>query len=481
MHKLNWKSLGSVIISLWPLSNVMPFDSLAPTSEVVSRNNALIDDFVKRYETSGEVIEVNFRGLVPEIRGYERVTHLIHTYPAKLISQIPYLFINNTRLSSPGDTVLDPFCGSGTVPLESILAGRQGLGCDANPLARLITSVKTTPLAEHKVRIALDTITAKVPRMRSRQTPEVVNRDYWFPERTSWVLGRILTCIEAVEEKPIREFLLVCFSNCVKKVSFADPNVSVPVKLNPKRYRENSKRYKRVERLIAERNDCNILEKFVDQVNLNLSRLKNLKLTKRVKAKVISTDATALTCSLESDSPLPSGSVKLIVTSPPYAGAQKYIRASSLSLGWTRMTTVSEFPALDRKIIGRESFRKGELELAATQIAEADELIKTVAKVRPARAAVIFSYLIEMREALREMVRVLAPQGHLVLVIGNNRICGREFDAQRFLTQYLLDEGLSLKFKLIDDIRSYGLMTKRNKTADIISREWVLVFQKSND
>ena len=36
----------------------------------------------------------------------------------------------------------------------------------------------------------------------------------------------------------------------------------------------------------------------------------------------------------------------------------------------------------------------------------------------------------------------------------------------------------SSEFKLIDDIQSYGLMTKRNKTADIISREWILVFKK---
>lgn len=37
---------------------------------------------------------------------------------------------------------------------------------------------------------------------------------------------------------------------------------------------------------------------------------------------------------------------------------------------------------------------------------------------------------------------------------------------------------MKLQFKLIDDIKSYGLMTKRNKTASTISCEWVLVFKK---
>src|SRR3546814_12409556 len=39
---------------------------------------------------------------------------------------------------------LDPFCGSGTVLLESALCGRVGHGADSNPLARMIARVKTT-------------------------------------------------------------------------------------------------------------------------------------------------------------------------------------------------------------------------------------------------------------------------------------------------------------------------------------------------
>ena len=35
-----------------------------------------------------------------------------------------------------------------------------------------------------------------------------------------------------------------------------------------------------------------------------------------------------------------------------------------------------------------------------------------------------------------------------------------------------------LEFKLIDDIKFYGLMTKRNKTANTISSKWVLDMKK---
>lgn len=37
------------------------------------------------------------------------------------------------RYSSPGDVVLDAFCGTGTVPGEAVRLGRQGIGCDLRP------------------------------------------------------------------------------------------------------------------------------------------------------------------------------------------------------------------------------------------------------------------------------------------------------------------------------------------------------------
>ena len=50
-------------------------------------------------------------------RGKDAKSHYIHTYPAKLIPAIPRFFIN--AFTKPGDTVLDPFCGSGTTCLAT--------------------------------------------------------------------------------------------------------------------------------------------------------------------------------------------------------------------------------------------------------------------------------------------------------------------------------------------------------------------------
>lgn len=70
--------------------------------------------------------------------------HGLHSYPARMIPQIANRLIQ--MKSKPGELVLDPFCGSGGVLVESLLAGRNAIGVDINPLAHLIALVKTTSL-----------------------------------------------------------------------------------------------------------------------------------------------------------------------------------------------------------------------------------------------------------------------------------------------------------------------------------------------
>ena len=42
------------------------------------------------------------------------------------------------RYSEPGDTVLDPFCGTGTVPGVAEKMGRVGVGCDLRPKENIL-------------------------------------------------------------------------------------------------------------------------------------------------------------------------------------------------------------------------------------------------------------------------------------------------------------------------------------------------------
>lgn len=47
------------------------------------------------------------------------------------------------QLTKRGDTVLDPFCGRGTLPFQALLMGRNAVGCDTNLVAYCVSRAKT--------------------------------------------------------------------------------------------------------------------------------------------------------------------------------------------------------------------------------------------------------------------------------------------------------------------------------------------------
>ena len=71
----------------------------------------------------------------------------IHPYPAKFIPEIPGTLLD--CLPPPtGTRVLDPFMGSGTTLVEAQRRGYGAVGIDLNPIATLITRVRTGPLVD---------------------------------------------------------------------------------------------------------------------------------------------------------------------------------------------------------------------------------------------------------------------------------------------------------------------------------------------
>jgi hypothetical protein len=69
----------------------------------------------------------------------------IHNWYRFVLSFPPHLvreYIQKLKLKK-GDTILDPFCGTGTTILESKLNGLTGIGIEANPVAYFASQVKT--------------------------------------------------------------------------------------------------------------------------------------------------------------------------------------------------------------------------------------------------------------------------------------------------------------------------------------------------
>jgi DNA modification methylase len=399
---------------------------------------------------------------------------------------IPFFFLANNFLSKPGDIVLDPFCGSGTVLLESLLMGRNAIGFDANPLAQLISKVKTSPIDTSRLQKSIDRLKRRIPEKHSIEVPDVINLEYWFYPHVIKKLLRLLEAIHHTRDKDVKSFFLVCFSNCIRQVSLADPRLSVPVRLRYGQYPEGHWLREKTDRHLSGLLYINVLERFNKILENNYNRIVSFKgiLPSGVKAKVIGSDARKLKFDIDKNksvkAKIKDNTVDLVITSPPYIGAQKYIRASSLNLGWLGLCESPELRKLEEQSLGREHYCKDSYQKSvSTGLTSADKVIKELRSINPLRGHIAANYLIEMRDAFKEISRVLKPNGYMVLVAANNQVCGQEFKTQHYLRLIAEEMGFTLVLRLLDDIRSRGLMTKRNRTASLITREWVLLFQKN--
>ena len=74
--------------------------------------------------------------------------HGFHAYPARAHPVTARRLVES--FSIEGATVLDPFCGSGTILVEAMLANRAAMGTDLNPFAVMLARAKTFPRSHAK-------------------------------------------------------------------------------------------------------------------------------------------------------------------------------------------------------------------------------------------------------------------------------------------------------------------------------------------
>ena len=436
-----------------------------PKDEYVQR---ILDKMIFEYAITETPINVDFRKLVYWLKAGDQLTHQIHPYPAKLLPHIINFFLK-AHSNFKNKIVLDPFCGSGTVALESSMQGFLPLVADANPFALLIAKVKTTPYSIDKLIKIKEKVLVKAKRYKKATPVDVVNSHLWYLPEHKRKLEIILRAINEIDEIDEKDFFKVCFSSLAKKISYADPAISVPVRLKTKE-KFSQVTNQRIQKRLDWIQNLDVIAEFESNADANIERIRqtNAQFPKRISALKVGIDARDIFKDFNLTTKMPDNSVPLIITSPPYGSAQKYIRSTSLSLNWLGFTPPQGLRSLEEKSIGREHLIPENYKC----------LIEKIAQTNKTRARITQKYLIEMEQVTKELSRILAVNGRIILVLGNNQVCGETLRNDEFMIYCFKKYGLNLKLVLIDDIKSRGLMTKRNRTASIISRETVLIFEK---
>jgi hypothetical protein len=132
--------------------------------------------------------------------------HQLAPYIGKLKSTIARHLIQ--KYTDPGDLIVDPFCGSGTIPLEAALLGRHVFASDVSPYARVLVRAKLKP--PPSCENALQRARHVLARARERPKPDLRTIPSWvrrfFHPRTL----REIVQLSEVCRRPGMEFLFAC-------------------------------------------------------------------------------------------------------------------------------------------------------------------------------------------------------------------------------------------------------------------------------
>ncbi len=348
--------------------------------------------------------------------------HTLHPYPAKFIPQIPRKAIKTWTIK--GDLVYDPFAGCGTALLEASLLGRPSIGTDNNAVAILVSRAKTANYSSTDVS-AIRAFMSDFDRTplnakpRRELIPNNKNFLYWFSEdvldRLSVLKGLILATAE-----PVRTMLLAVFSSIIVRVSYQDSDT----------------RYAKIEKTIRPTNVDKVFKAKLAEV---LKRLQEIILSDRAPVIIHQADARSVPF-------IGSGSVSLIITSPPYLNAYDYHKYHRQRIHWI----------------------EGDVECARDiEIGSHDEFTKP--KATPEK------YFSDMDACFGEWARVMRRGGRCVLVIGDAIVSKQAVRVGDTFVDLMERRGFLIEARWIRKLHS----TKRafNVRNSRISSEHVLLFQ----
>jgi len=286
-------------------------------------------------------------------------------YVGKMKSGMVRVLIN--LYSKPGEIVLDPFSGSGVVPLEAVLAQRGAWANDLSPYAYVLTRGKleapsSEQIAVQQAKELVNIVEDRAQSVDLDSVPELV-REFYHPQ----TLQEILVAFQILKEQK-NYFLTSCLLGILHHVR---PGfLSYPASHLVPYLRKSKYPIEQFPKMYAYRDIRSRLLAKVERAYRNHMMPPNWEIR---RFQVWQQNSMNL--------PIEDGQVDAIISSPPYFGALDYARDNRLRL-W---------------FLGCEDWKKLDASMTANSRV----------------------YLSQMSRCLAEMYRVLKPAGNCILVLGD--------------------------------------------------------------
>ena len=398
--------------------------------------------------------------------GAEPKMHRIHAYPAKFPAflaskSIDYARSENIQCRMVGDI----FCGCGTVAYESLRKGVNFWGCDINPVAVLIASVKSQPcyqpgwLERYRTQIL-----QSYRRIRSEDCPvsqvAFERIAHWFEPKQIIDLSRLLKAIRRTlpENSKYRNFFLCAFSNILKATSRWLTR-SIKPQVDP-------------HKICAP-----VLDAFHNQCQLMFQANESNDLPKNRTAEILRGNFLSIT--------LPQ-KLNLLITSPPYVTSYEYADLHQLSALW--LGFADDYRELRQGSIG-SFYNNFDFQSEAAKLnLTGNKVVFSLYNEDRYQARAIAKYYLDMQEMTKKVSKILAPNGMVVFVIGDTEYKGIRVENAKHLVETLYSNGfrevLVTKRKISNKILTpyrdnIGRFTTNSESRKVYSEEFIVVGKRS--
>ena len=391
--------------------------------------------------------KISFRRLVKSVPSTTYASHGMYYYPAKFIPQVVRWVIE--KYTSPGDSVIDPFAGSGTVCVEALITGRNATCVDLSPMLKYLIEGKTyrSPSLEdllYKSKKIIENETEYIPKWSKIK--------YWYPPEIYKILSRMWGGYQN-NQHPL---ILLSLLKASKRFSYGDSQV-------PKLFKSKRKETE-INQLIDSDYSRIIHDYFIKSVkqtydySVDFSRL-----YKGGKINLLA-DTDMIDHNIKDD-------YDLLLTSPPYGQAHEYIRSVKLELGWLgyddkKISELGKHEIPYNKNIPDIQIHSKILESYLNKI---DGKIKDYA----------ITYFKSVLYIIDKCMRAIKPSGTAAIFVGNATFSGVEFPFYDIFREHFESNGFQFELLLEDEIVGRRLFRgRKNLSPNGMGSEYLLVMRK---
>jgi len=392
--------------------------------------------------------------------------HKIHVYPAKFPSFLIAKSLNYAeRKGIQVESMGDIFCGCGTSALEAKKNSKNFWGCDINPVATLITKVKTEKYIEKDLTYYYNEIVRRFEKSNIKLPKKIKENErikFWFENSQMEDLYKLQRTIRSVTPKgKYQNFFLVAFSNILKGSS-KWLTTSIKPTIDKSKQKKDVKKLFRYQFTMMLKAANEFREVAIDRTTTRIVNKNFLNLRSQ------------------------ESFLDLLITSPPYVTSYEYADLHQLSTIWLGYT--NDFRTLRNGTIGsiyHKNLSEKTINKRLNVIGK--EIYDKLVKAKKSKARAVAKYFIDIDRAIKKSHAIVNPGGLAIFVIGNTKFKNVYVDNAKYAVQCMFDTGFSdievfkrkISSKILSPFRNKdGKFSNDKRKRRIYNYEFVLIAKK---